>query len=194
VAFYPRRTKGPGMASNGSLRPEQEQYVRVRAGRDGGTFVVPAAPLCELSATVAGMLRPGANFVEEQALISVPGATAASSDLEGSSAVNPCATRSADAASRDAGAREGAAGVEGGEGRRGVIAVDGPAASGKGTLARALAKGAHPPSWAKCGHRLANPQIYERFHPNTQTMWDWWISDKLFAQVPEDWQAANPQK
>ncbi|KAJ1480322.1 hypothetical protein T484DRAFT_1811095 [Baffinella frigidus] len=127
------------MASNGSLRPEQ--YVRLRAGRDGGTFVVPAAPLCEVSATMAGMLRPGANFVEEQALISVPGAAAL--DPEGPGATNVAATLSTETASRGdasvAGAAGGAARAGGGA-RCGVIAVDGPAASGKGTLSRALAE------------------------------------------------------
>ena len=32
----------------------QEEYVRLRAGRDGGEFVVPAACLVEMSATMRG--------------------------------------------------------------------------------------------------------------------------------------------
>jgi hypothetical protein len=33
---------------------EQEEYVRLRAGRDGGEYVVPTGCLVEMSATMRG--------------------------------------------------------------------------------------------------------------------------------------------
>jgi hypothetical protein len=121
-----------------------EQYVRLRAGRDGGEFVVPAHPLCGVSVTMAGMLRGGANFVEEQALLSVSASegaevSAAQAAPAASSACDLKAGAVGGGASATAAKQDGHGEVAGGVRRRGVIAVDGPAASGKGTLSRALA-------------------------------------------------------
>jgi len=121
-----------------------EQYVRLRAGRDGGEFVVPAHPLCGVSVTMAGMLRGGANFVEEQALLSVSASegaevSAAQAAPAASSACDLKAGAVGGGASATAAEQDGHGEVAGGVRRHGVIAVDGPAASGKGTLSRALA-------------------------------------------------------
>jgi len=84
--------------------------VRLRAGRDGGEFVFPAQVLTDLSSTAKGMLS-GNVFAETRGLLNVP-----ASGLRG-----------------------------GGDGELGerspvVLAVDGPAASGKGTIGKRLAR------------------------------------------------------
>jgi hypothetical protein len=106
-AFSPKR--GP---------PFQEQYVRLRAGRDGGQFLFPANVMTELSGTMKGMIA-SENFRESRALVTI------SSCNDGSHAADT------DMVSCEPEAKECEFPY--------VIAVDGPGASGKGTLCKSLA-------------------------------------------------------
>lgn len=86
-------------------------YVRVRASRDGGEFIFPADVLTGLSSTAKGMLA-GNVFAESRGVVQVPAA-----GLRGGGEVDDTPGECAP-----------------------VVAVDGPAASGKGTIGKRLAR------------------------------------------------------
>jgi cytidylate kinase len=91
-------------------------YVRVRASRDGGEFIFPAEVLTGLSSTAKGMLA-GNVFAESRGVVHVPAAGlrgGGEADDKPGEALSRCAPV--------------------------VVAVDGPAASGKGTIGKRLAR------------------------------------------------------
>jgi hypothetical protein len=103
-------------AATGSTTP----YIRLRAGRDGGEFVFPAKVLTDMSSTAKGIVT-GNSFAQSPGLIEVP-----NSGLRGGMPETQSDGRGEC--------------VERGGGPEVVIAVDGPAASGKGTISKKLAQ------------------------------------------------------
>lgn len=111
----------------------QEQYVRLRAGRDGGEFLFPAGVLAQLSGTMKGMVSSG-EFLESRALVTVP-SSAKDKAVSDISSLSSCSHDPTEANQIAEAITLGDRGWK----PMNVIAVDGPAASGKGTLCRSLA-------------------------------------------------------
>jgi len=95
-------------------------YIRLQAGRDGGEFVFPAKVLTDMSSTAKGIVT-GNSFAQSPGLIEVPnsGLRGGMPETQGDGR-GECVGR--------------------GGGPEVVIAVDGPAASGKGTISKKLAQ------------------------------------------------------
>jgi hypothetical protein len=119
-----------------------EDYVRLKSN-DGFEFIFPAATLVDASSTVRAMLA-GGSFRESKSIISVPTSRAlrGNSEFPASASSGPATSivSSASMSTSASSAEEiehGAGGLS--DASAAVIAIDGPAASGKGTLSRSLA-------------------------------------------------------